>query len=132
MKSYWDSSALIDVILNQPAARSRFLSERDKVTRCHTLAESFSQLTGGRLGHKLAPDIAADIVRRFAEQMTIVSLNDKETLAALAQCRKRGVRGGAVHDFLHAYAAELHECKTIFTGNTADFIAVTGLKVLKP
>ena len=55
-----------------------------------------------------------------------------ETLAALAQCRKRGVRGGAVHDFLHAYAAELHECKTIFTGNTADFIAVTGLKVLKP
>lgn len=132
MKTYWDSSALIEVILNQPSARSRFLSEQNKITRCHTLAESFSQLTGGRLGHKLTPDVAADTLRRFAEQMTIVSLDHEDTLTALAQCRKRGVRGGAVHDFLHAYAAELHECKTVFTGNTADFIAVTGLKVLKP
>lgn len=53
MKTYWDSSALIEVILNQPSARSRFLSEQNKITRCHTLAESFSQLTGGRLGHNL-------------------------------------------------------------------------------
>jgi hypothetical protein len=31
----------------------------------------------------------------------IVTLSGKETMAALADCEGRGVRGGAVYDFLH-------------------------------
>lgn len=132
MKTYWDSSALIDAVLNKPSARMQFDDQPQKFTRCHTLAESFSHLTGGRLGRRIPAEDAADVLRKFSKEMTIISLDNEETLDALRQAKKRGVRGGAVHDFLHAYAAELHGCKKIFTGNVSDFVAVTDLEVAQP
>ncbi len=45
----------------------------------------------------------------------------KETLAALKQARKRGVRGGRVHDFLHALAAEKSGAKKLLTLDRNDF-----------
>ncbi len=132
MKSYWDSSALIDAMLDQLAAVKTFETEPQKVTRCHTFAETFSHLTGGRLGFRMDADEVAAKLATLAKEMTVISLDGKETLDALSQARKRGVRGGAVHDFLHAYAAELHGCEKIFTGNISDFEAVTDLAVIQP
>jgi len=130
MKSYWDSSALIEAILDLHPARSNFSTETQKFTRCHALAECFSHLTGGRLGRRIDATEAATVLQKFSDKMTVVSLNARETLDALNQAKKRGVRGGAIHDFLHAYAAELHDCKKIYTGNAGDFAAVTKLEIV--
>jgi hypothetical protein len=46
-------------------------------------------------------------------------------LAALKQTRKRGVRGGRVHDFMHAVAAEKSGAKELLTLDTHDFDALT-------
>ena len=64
--------------------------------------------------------------------MTIVSLARDETMEALLQTRKRGIRGGAIHDFLHAYAAEVNGCERLVTGNISDFQRVTKLNVVAP
>ena len=132
MKTYWDASALVDVILKTQTACQAFDRAADKVTRCHTLAEAFSILTGGRLGWRMLPRDASKTIRELAEQMTIVSLSSTESLKALAQAHARGVRGGAIHDFLHACAAEWHGCKQIITLNTSDFRAVSDLRAVAP
>ena len=56
----------------------------------------------------------------------------KGNARGLVQTHKRGVRGGAIHDFLHAYAAELHGCNRIVTNNVSDFEQVTELEVVSP
>jgi hypothetical protein len=48
MKRYWDASALGDA-LHDPRVEQKAL-EPDQWTRVHTLAETFSTPTGGRLG----------------------------------------------------------------------------------
>ena len=49
MKRYWDASALVDA-LHDPRVEQKAL-EPEQWTRTHALAETFSTLTGGRLGH---------------------------------------------------------------------------------
>lgn len=64
--------------------------------------------------------------------MTIVELDENQAMTALDQAEKRGVRGGGVHDYLHAIAAETNGAKKIITYNQGDFAAVTKLTVEKP
>jgi hypothetical protein len=132
MKNYWDTDALLDAILEIGNARDLFDTTDGKTTRCHTFAEAFSQLTGGRLAVRMLPGDAAKKLSSIAKNMTVVSLSEKETLDALMETNSRGVRGGAVHDFLHVYAAELHGCKKIFTGNVGDFSPLTDLEIEAP
>lgn len=132
MNTYWDSSALLDAILEIGNARQTFDKSGSKFTRCHALAETFSHQTGGKLGWRMLAEDTAKIIAEFTKHMTIVSLDSKQTLDALLQTRSRGVRGGGIHDFLHAYAAELNGCERIITGNIPDFEHVTDLEVVPP
>ena len=86
-----------------------------------TIAEVFSTLTGGRLGYRCQPDDAAKIGRELASDLKFVELDEQETLHALATSRKHGVRGGQIHDYLHAIAARKAGALTIYTFNTGDF-----------
>jgi predicted nucleic acid-binding protein len=62
-----------------------------------------------------------------------VELDEKETLDALATSRKHGVRGGQIHDYLHAIAARKAGASTIYTFNTDDFRNLgLPLKILPP
>ncbi|MEI8043170.1 MAG: hypothetical protein WCL11_17295 [Verrucomicrobiota bacterium] len=87
------------------ALRTRLHTEGG-VTRTHALAETFSALTAGNLALRVDPDAAARMVDSLAQDLEFVELTSKEVLDALKQSRKRGVRGGRIHDFLHAVAAE--------------------------
>ena len=104
MKAYWDSSARVEACAD-PALRGRLRAEGG-VTRTHALAETFSALTAGNLAVRLDADGAARMVGNLAQDLDFVDLTSKEVLDALKQTRKRGVRGGRIHDFLHAVAAE--------------------------
>ena len=119
MKRYWDASALVDA-LHDPRVEQRAI-QPDQWTRAHALAETFSTLTGGRLGFQYLPDDAAALIREISAGMKFVELDATETLVALEAAQKRGVRGGRVHDWLHARAAHKAKVTELLTDNFADF-----------
>jgi predicted nucleic acid-binding protein len=127
MKTYWDSSALVETY-NEPELGMR-LRKEGGVTRPHTLAEFFSTLTGGRLGIKTTAEEAAALAREMAEKMEFVNLNENDVLSALKRARKAGVRGGRIHDFLHAVAAEKAGAKKLLTMDRNDFEELTDLEI---
>ena len=119
MKAYWDSSALVAASADLPLRR-RLRTERG-FTRTHSLAEIFSALTAGNLAIRLEADAAAQTVVNLAQDLDFVDLTAPETLVALKQARKRGVRGGRVHDFMHAVAAEKSRARQLLTADEHDF-----------
>lgn len=119
MRVYWDSSALV-VATMDPNVRHRLL-EPDQFTRPHALAEVFSTLTGSRLGFRVDTTDAAAVVAQLGDTLQFVELEVPEIVSALNSARDLGVRGGRVHDFLHAVAAGKAGCKVLRTLNTADF-----------
>lgn len=119
MKRYWDSSALVDAL--HEARIEKLVREPDQFTRHHSLAEVFSTLTGGRLGVQYLPDDAAALVEEISRGLRFVDLDESEILQALQQAQKHGVRGGRVHDWLHARAAAKAGVAQLLTDNYSDF-----------
>jgi len=119
MKRYWDSSALVDA-LSDPRIES-LAKEADQFTRPHSLSEVFSTLTGGRLGFRVRPSDAAQSIRELTSSITFVNLGTVEILEALDQAERLGVRGGNIHDLLHACAAKKAGVDVLLTDNLSDF-----------
>jgi len=119
MRTYWDSSALVEAVLD-PDSRQR-LADDPAVTRPHALSEVFSTLTGGRLGVKFEADEAAEVMDELAADLEFVELTAREILAALHEAQKKGVRGGRVHDYLHALAAKKARAGLLLTSDKFDF-----------
>ena len=126
MKAYWDSSALVESVVNDKIKR-RLEAERG-FTRPHTLAEIFSSLTGNP-ATRIETDSAAKILERLAISLDFVELTGPEVLDALKSAREKGVLGGRVHDYLHAMAAEKCGAKKILTLDKNGFAGLTGLQV---
>jgi predicted nucleic acid-binding protein len=127
MKAYWDSSAVIEAC-NSPALRARLHRERG-LTRTHTLAEVFSTLTGGNLAFRLGADEAAKAVANLASDLDFQDLAATDVLKALKEARKKGVRGGRVHDYLHAVAAEKSGARKLLTLDKNDFNDLTTVAI---
>lgn len=126
MKVYWDSSALVEAALN-PQLWHRLQNE-GAFTRPHALAEVFSTLTGNPANRIDAADAAA-ILERLSKRLAFVELTGVETLQALKRARLKGVRGGRVHDYLHAVAAEKSGVQTILALDKNDFADLTRLTI---
>jgi predicted nucleic acid-binding protein len=122
MKIYWDSSALVEAVLDLEL-RQR-LAVAQSVTRNHTLGEVFGTLTGGRLGVKFEAREAGEVMDELAADLEFVELTAREILAALHDAGGKGVRGGRVHDYLHAVAAKKARAGLLLTSDKFDF---TGL-----
>lgn len=92
----------------------------------HALAETFSILTGGRHGRRLRASAVARLFERsvlpFVEVRT---LTGGETMTALAECESRGIRGGAVYDWLHLATARNSGAEAFVTLDLRDFRALT-------
>jgi predicted nucleic acid-binding protein len=119
MKISWDSSALVEAVLDQKI-RQR-LADDQSVTRTHALSEVFGTLTGGRLGVKFEANEAAEVMDELAADLEFVELSAKEILAALHDAEEKGVRGGRVHDHLHAVAAKKAKAGLLLTSDKFDF-----------
>ena len=126
MKTYWDSSALVEAVANAPLLR-RLQAER-ATTRPHTLAEVFSALTGNP-HTRITADHAAAIIENLARSLDFTKLTPPEIVKALKTARQKGVRGGRVHDYLHAVAAEKSGARKILTLDQNDFADITSLPV---
>jgi len=119
MKPYWDSSALVECFVDS-ALRIR-LSSEGGLTRTHSLSEVFSALTSGNLTIRVGATAAARMVADVAKHLEFIDLTSVEVLSALEQSQRRGVRGGRVHDFLHAVAAEKAKAPRLLTADQNDF-----------
>jgi predicted nucleic acid-binding protein len=104
-----DSSVLISALCaddpDHVASRKVVLVSRATIF-VHAYSETFSTLTGGRLGFRVpAPDAAQLLRQKVAPKLVSVPLNEGKLLRPFDQAESRGVRGGAIHDYLHLVAA---------------------------
>jgi predicted nucleic acid-binding protein len=124
--NYWDSSALVEATLREDV-RERLHTEGG-IARTHALAEIFSTLTGGRLGFQAEADAAARTIEQLAQDLKFVELSSAEVLDALKKARAKGVRGGRVHDFLHAVAAD-KQAGHLLTSDRNDFEGLASVPI---
>lgn len=131
MKIYWDSSALIAALQSESIRSALEVSE--SVTRSHALSEVFSTMTGGRLGFRCDADDVSAMIRQLRASLEIVDLTTEQLLDFIDQAQARGVRGGAVYDYLHAATAVKFGCASVFTLNFSDFSGLfDGLEIVEP
>lgn len=124
--SFVDSSILIEsLVAGQPHhRRCAELVDEATDTATHCLAETFSQLTGGRLGFRVAPAEAARLIRQRTSGLRPISLSGAQMLALLDDTPRRGARGGAIYDLLILEAARLADAEVVWTLNLSDFRAL--------
>jgi len=127
MKSALDSSVIVSALCagdpDHDACRKVLLSGRHSVLT-HAFTETFSTLTGGRLGFRVPASDAASLLRQqIAPQLRNVHLDADDLLAAFEQAEARGVRGGAIYDYLHLVAARNAGAKRFYTLNLSDFLS---------
>jgi predicted nucleic acid-binding protein len=127
MKAYWDSSALIQA--SQEADLRRRLALERGFSRRHSLAETFSALTGKPHIRVSASD-AALLLEDLVQDLDFVELSTDEIIGAAKDAQALGVRGGRIHDLLHARAALKSGAKQLLTMDRHDFEKlVSGLSI---
>ena len=126
MKTYWDSSALVKSAFN-PDLKARLQTEGG-FTRPHTLAEMFSTLTANPF-NRMDSDAASKLIEALAKSLQFVDLTAEEIIQGLHHARRLGVRGGRVHDYLHALAAEKGKASKILTLDKNDFDDITTVPI---
>ncbi len=120
-----DSSVIVAALdALQPFHRESFdlLDQSGLHARAHALAESFSTLTGGHLSARMgADDVTRALRQSILPSVTIVDLAPEEYLSAMGEARARGIRGGAIYDYLHLVAARKIGAQRLYTLNVPDF-----------
>ena len=122
-----DTSVIVSALCAANADHQRscgLLAEGRPLIWQHAMSEIFSTLTGGRLGFRVGTSEVATILRhQIASRLRVVALDSDELYQAFDQAETRGIRGGAIHDYLHLVAARKAGAVRIYTLNRSDFMA---------
>ena len=125
MSAFLDTSVILaslDPDEIHHAACDRVVSAGGNGIYLHALAETFSILTGGRHGRRLGAAVAARLIEQsILPYVQTQTLTGKDMMAALAECESRGVRGGAIYDWLHLAAARKAGAELLITLDLRDF-----------
>lgn len=125
MKAALDSSVIVAALDGEDsehAASRRLLLAAKFSIHTHALSEVFATLTGGRLAIRVPAKEAATMLRRWvAPRLTVTTLEESELLRALDEASSRGIRGGAIYDYLHLVAARKARALRLYTLNVTDF-----------
>ena len=127
MSALLDSSVLVAALVQSEPhheACHALLDRPGLVAGVHALAETFNTLTGGRLPARLAPDLAAQAIEvTLLPSLVIIAPDGAEVMAAIRSAHRRGVRGGAIYDYLHLVTARKADASRLYTLNTRHFLA---------
>jgi predicted nucleic acid-binding protein len=120
-----DSSILVAAICENDRLHSEcaaILDQGHLQIHIHALSETFSTLTGGQIVPRVTAKVAAQIIESsILPNVTICNLTVKETLSAMREAEARGIRGGAIYDYLHLSAARKAKAKRFYTLNFRHF-----------
>jgi predicted nucleic acid-binding protein len=120
-----DSSILVAALVESEPdhdACTRLLDRGGLSVYAHGLSEVFSSLTGGRSGYRLpAREVAELIESELLPYVEPATLSVREMLSAMRDSQSRGVRGGAIYDYLHLVAARKVRAPVLYTLNISDF-----------
>ena len=126
MSGILDSSVLVAALASDELKHAECLAlllKGDNFVYSHAMLETFSTLTGGKLGVR----VTADFVVRMLEEtvlpyVSVIELSSAEIIEALNSAQSRGVRGGCVYDYMHLVAARKADASVIHTLNMDDFL----------
>lgn len=127
MTVFLDSSVLVAALVEDEPHHEACLPllGRKAVVWSHALAETFATLTGGRLGQRVAPDVAAELIESsLVPRLRLVELAAADIVKALRQTNAIGIRGGAFYDYLHLVAARKSGASALYTLNARHFMAL--------
>jgi predicted nucleic acid-binding protein len=127
MSDFADTSILVSSVVPDDAdheACDRLLATGALTIYLHAVAETFSSLTGGRESIRVDPATAATLIEQsILPFVTPVALSLREVMEAVKSAHSRGVRGGAIYDFLHLTAARKAHADRVYTLNVRHFRA---------
>ncbi|HEV7405638.1 MAG TPA: PIN domain-containing protein [Chthoniobacteraceae bacterium] len=122
-----DSSVLVAAIVEAEADHLvcvALLRKGGLLVNTHALAETFSARTGGRLKFQASPAAAVQAIERAVlPRVEALALAFSECLAAIREAHGRGIRGGAIYDYLHLAAARTRAAPRLYTLNLGHFRA---------
>jgi len=125
MNAFLDSSVLVAALAPDELKHADCLALLLRGGNCiysHALLETFSTLTGGKLGVRVTPDLAAQMhSETILPRVSVIELSIAEIVDAFRVAQSRGVRGGCVYDYMHLLAAKKGNASVINTLNTDDF-----------
>lgn len=126
MSALLDSSVIVAALVESERShrecRALLLGQEELFVFAHAFAEVFNTLTGSRLGFRIPAPLASRILReKILPRVTVVSLSAEDMLLAMEQAEPRGVRGGAIFDFLHLVAAANGNAQRLYTLDVTDF-----------
>jgi predicted nucleic acid-binding protein len=126
MSSLLDSSILVAAVTPDESRHAEcltLLKEGGHLIYTHAMLETFSTLTGGKLGVQVHADLAVRLVREtILPRVTVVELTKDEVLQAVGAARKHGVRGAGVYDYMHMVAARKAGASAVHTLNIGHFL----------
>jgi len=136
VKFFWVTSAVINAAVSH-SVESRLEAKADEhVSRLHVFYEFFSTMTGrGVMGKDASGqpikilfdgNDAAEWLREFSGKVTLVEIDRKESLDALAKAQSLNVHGPQVYDYAHALAAAKAKADIVLTRNEKHFKGLTG------
>lgn len=125
-----DSSVVVAALVEaEPAHHASLaaLTDGRPVMWAHGLAECYATLTGGRLGFRVPPATAAELIREsVCPSVSVMDVPGDVLTGLFDRASAAGARGGAIYDFLHLQAAELAGSTELLTLNVRHFEAVAG------
>lgn len=120
-----DTSILVASLISAEAFHQESLSLLETNAHAifdHGLSEAFNTLTGGRIKPRFRSSDASRLISaNVTEKTRVLHLPLEARLAAFDEAEPRGVRGGAIYDYLHLVAARLHGMEKLYTLNTSHF-----------
>lgn len=127
MTAFIDTSVLVAAIVASEAyhAECDAVLDRESIGMfSHGLAETFSTLTGGRESFRVPASVAAAVIEEdYLPCLHFTALTPTEMLRAMGEAESRGVRGGAIFDYLHLTAARKAKAARLYTLNVSNFRA---------
>ena len=125
--AFIDTSVLVAaMVADEPhhTACGRLLDSGKMGIYAHGIAETFSTMTGGRKAFRLTADSTMEILEEdFLPCLEVASLTTAEMIKAMRGAQERGVRGGAIFDYLHLMAARKAKATRFYTLNLSHFRA---------
>ena len=127
MKAFLDTSVLVATFYGDHEHHERSfelfmaLNKRTGFVAAHSLAETYSVITGMPGKHRVSPDEALLFLDDVRERLSVVALDADAYDAAMKAAAAHSVMGGAVYDALLAYAASHTKADTLYTWNVKHF-----------